>query len=94
MSKPIHTAQSKRLRHLLVQARNESTLTQTELAARIRRPQTFVSKVELGERRVDVIELFEILHATKVDPVRFVTRLLRRESQHPRVWQTKRFVVL
>jgi transcriptional regulator with XRE-family HTH domain len=38
---------------LLVQARKDAGLTQAELGARIGQRQTFVSKVELGERRLD-----------------------------------------
>ena len=37
--------------------REEAGLTQQEVAARLRRPQTWVSKCELGERRVDFVEL-------------------------------------
>lgn len=48
------------LAQLLVKAREAAGLTQVELAARLRRPQSFVSKVESGERRLDVIELLEI----------------------------------
>jgi transcriptional regulator with XRE-family HTH domain len=79
MSKPIHTAQSKRLRQLLVRYRKEAGLTQGELAARIDRPQTFVSKVEIGERRIDVIELIQMLSAMRADPVEFVAALIRRK---------------
>jgi transcriptional regulator with XRE-family HTH domain len=41
----------------LGQAREEANLTQLEVARRLRRPQSFVSKCESGERRVDVVEL-------------------------------------
>ena len=42
---------------LLKRARQESGLTQTEVARLLRRPQSFVSKSESGERRVDYVEL-------------------------------------
>ena len=48
-----------RLGQLLVEARQAAGLTQAELAARLRRPQSYVSKYESGERRLDVIELIE-----------------------------------
>ena len=48
---PLYT----RLRELLTEARIHSGLTQTELAVRLRRPQSFVAKYEGGERRLDVI---------------------------------------
>ena len=47
-------------RRFLVQlraARERAGLTQAEVARRLRRPQSFVSKCEAGERRVDVVEL-------------------------------------
>ena len=52
--------QSKRYRAflgLLRQAREAAGLTQEEVARRLGRPQTWVSKCELGERRVDFVEL-------------------------------------
>jgi len=47
----------------LVSARKEAGLTQEELARRVRRTQSWVSKVERGERRIDVIELREVCQA-------------------------------
>jgi transcriptional regulator with XRE-family HTH domain len=44
----------------LKQARVEASLTQVEVARRLKRPQSFVSKIESGERRVDVVELGEL----------------------------------
>jgi transcriptional regulator with XRE-family HTH domain len=38
-------------------ARLQAGLTQVEVAAALRRPQSFISKCESGERRVDVVEL-------------------------------------
>ena len=40
-------------------ARQEAHLTQVDVARSLRRPQSFVSKCESGERRVDVVELQE-----------------------------------
>jgi transcriptional regulator with XRE-family HTH domain len=44
----------------LRQARVEAGLTQVEVANRLKRPQSFVSKIESGERRVDAVELSEL----------------------------------
>ncbi|WP_417842773.1 helix-turn-helix domain-containing protein [Thalassospira sp.] len=52
----------------LVSARKACDLTQTELAERLRKPQSFVSKYERCERRLDVVELIEIARYLKLDP--------------------------
>ena len=44
----------------LKQARVEAELTQVEVAKKLKRPQSFVSKIESGERRVDAVELSEL----------------------------------
>jgi transcriptional regulator with XRE-family HTH domain len=45
---------------LLKTARLESGLTQIEVSKKLKRPQSYISKIERGERRVDVVELGEI----------------------------------
>ena len=52
-----HSARYKRFLKRLRAARLQAGLTQIEVAATLRRPQSFVSKCEAGERRVDVVEL-------------------------------------
>ena len=53
----LHTKRYEAFRERLRRARVEAGLTQEEVAARLRRPQTWVSKCEVGERRVDFVEL-------------------------------------
>jgi len=65
----------KRLRELLVAARREADLTQVELSFRLKRPQSFVSKYERGERRLDVIEFGEVARALGIDPIRILDKL-------------------
>ena len=55
------------LQDLLAEGRRAADLTQAELAARLRRPQSFVSKYEAGERRLDVIEFLEVIEALGLD---------------------------
>jgi transcriptional regulator with XRE-family HTH domain len=74
-----HEAQ-KRFRELLVAARKKAELTQAELSSRLNRPQSFVSKYERGERRLDVVEFREVACALGVDPVQFLAKLYREIS--------------
>ena len=53
---------------LLVAARRAAGLTQQQLAERIGQRQTFVSKVELEERRLDVAEFIRLSRAVEADP--------------------------
>jgi transcriptional regulator with XRE-family HTH domain len=52
----------------LVAARRDANLTQVDLGKRIGRRQTFVSKFENGERRLDVAEFVRISRAIGADP--------------------------
>lgn len=49
------------LAKLLRQYRVAANLTQNEVATRLNKPQSFISKVESCERRIDAIELIELL---------------------------------
>lgn len=53
---------------LLVQVRKDAGITQAELGKRIGQRQTFVSKFELGERRLDVAEFIIVARAIGADP--------------------------
>jgi len=52
----------------LVEARQKIGLTQSEVALRLGRPQSFVSKYESGERRLDVVEFVEVCEALSTSP--------------------------
>lgn len=61
----------------LVAARKEAGVTQAELAARLGKPQPFVSNIERGERRVDVIEFYQIAEALGLEPVALFRRIAK-----------------
>ena len=65
------------LRRMLVEARTEAGLKQADVAERLGRPQSYISKIERGERGVDVIEFLEIAKAIGFNP----TALLRKLGQ-------------
>ena len=58
--KTIYSKEYKAVLRKLKKARKKSRLTQVEIAKRLGKPQSFVSKVENGERRLDIIELKHI----------------------------------
>lgn len=66
--KSAFTAEYRRLCKLLRDARDQAGLTQQAVAKRLNRPQSYVSKYESGERRLDVIEFLRVTKALKVAP--------------------------
>lgn len=52
----------------LLNARETRKLTQAEVASRLDKPQSFVSKYETGERRLDVIEFLAVCKALEIRP--------------------------
>ena len=51
----------------LIEARKQAGLTQVEVAKRLGRAHSFISKCELGERRVDFVELRQLAQIYKKD---------------------------
>jgi transcriptional regulator with XRE-family HTH domain len=64
-----------RFRALLRKIREEAGLNQTILAKKLGKPQTFVSKSELGERRIDFLETLDFCRACGVNLAGFLARL-------------------
>jgi transcriptional regulator with XRE-family HTH domain len=64
-----------RFQKMLVEARRKSGLSQQEVADRLGRPQTYVSKCELGTRRIDVVEFLEMAEVLGFDPATFIEKL-------------------
>lgn len=63
MPKSVFTDAYKTFLDVLIQARKEAGVTQAELAERLSKPQPWVSNIERGIRRVDVIEFIAICGA-------------------------------
>lgn len=72
MPNPLHRPQYDTFRSLLIQAREASGLTQMEVAQRLGKPQSFVSKYERGERRLDFTEFMELATILSIDVTGFV----------------------
>ena len=63
MEKSIYSVEYQQLCALLRQLRRDAGLTQVEVARQLEVPQSFVSKYETGERRLDVVELRYVAEA-------------------------------
>lgn len=83
MEKSIHSAHYNTALSLLRELRQSVGLRQTDLAVRLGRPQSFVSKVESGERRIDITELRDICLALGIGLEQFVAELESRTSSLP-----------
>lgn len=73
--KAIFTKRYERLLTLLIEARRTAGMTQVQLAEALSRPQSFVSKYERGERRLDVVEFLEVCEALGVSGIRIIKQL-------------------
>lgn len=62
-----YSPRSERFRELLRQARVDAGLTQVELAEKLGKPQSYVSKAELGERKLDFLETLDFCAACGKD---------------------------
>jgi len=85
MLKTLHTRQNEVLLLLLRRSRQGKRLRQADLAVRLGRGQSMVSKIERGVRRLDVIELRAWLTALEIDFLAFMAELSRNLDTVPTV---------
>ena len=74
MQKSLSSAKQKSFLELLRQVREEADLRQIDVAQRLKQPQSFVSKYESGERRLDLLELELVCEACDTNLPEFVKR--------------------
>ena len=75
----LKTLRSRRHRALcaaLVSARKAALLSQGELASRLKTSQTVIARIEIGERRIDVVEFIDLTKALRLDPRTILTELM------------------
>ncbi len=78
VSRSSHNESYKLFLRMLRELRQESGSTQQALAKHLGKPQSYVSKYELGERRIDIVETFEVCRALSTDFVAFAQKLIDR----------------
>lgn len=59
---------------MLISAREQAGLTQVEVAKKLAKPQSFVSKYERGERRLDFTEFIELAGLFEINISDFVAQ--------------------
>lgn len=69
---------------VIADARKRRGLKQLEIAARLDLPASYLSKIEKGTRRVDVIELIRIAEAMEMDPADLITEVRRALDRRER----------
>jgi transcriptional regulator with XRE-family HTH domain len=74
-----------RFRELLIEARLGAGMSQSEVASELGQPQSFVSKYERGERRLDVIEFIKVARIIGFNPVEMISELMTEKAESPRV---------
>ncbi|MCK4794908.1 MAG: helix-turn-helix transcriptional regulator [Desulfobacteraceae bacterium] len=72
MNKSIFTADYGVFLRILRKARQDAGLTQEQLAERLGQTQSFISKCERGERRLDVVEIRRICQVMELSFVEFI----------------------
>ena len=75
MTRSVFSPAYRRLREWLIEARHARGISQAQLADLLGRPQSFISKYERGERRLDFVEVLEIAAALHVDACDLVREL-------------------
>lgn len=75
MTKTLGTRRHEALVALLKEKREAAGLTQTELASKLGEYQSFVARLESGERRVDVIEFLKLANILRFDPLKVLKEL-------------------
>jgi transcriptional regulator with XRE-family HTH domain len=82
VEKSTHTSQYDALRAKLIEMRKAAKLNQRQLAAKLGREHSFVGRMEIGDRRLDVVELFWVCRALNRDPVQVFTEIAEELSRN------------
>jgi transcriptional regulator with XRE-family HTH domain len=77
LPKSIYTDRHRKLCELLKTQRKAAGLTQTVVAKRLSKPPSYVAKYELGDRRLDVLELIDVAAAIGFDPCKLIKALVK-----------------
>jgi len=83
MKKTIYSENYNRLRQWLREKREAKGYTMRSLSKKLSVPHSWIGKVELGERRLDVIEFIQYCHALEIDPREGLALFIDFKKQKP-----------
>ena len=81
MPRTLSSARQARLAELLVSYREAAGMTQVDVARALGRHQPFISNIEAGQRRVDIIELLDLAAAIGFEPRELIDELAKMERE-------------
>lgn len=87
MANPMHRTAYADFVRMLVAARKASGLTQIDVAQKLGKPQSYVSKYERSERRLDLIEFLDLAGVIGIDAPVLVSELLQTRKTAARSWR-------
>lgn len=77
MSRTLGSSRHKALIEFIIKERNDADLTQVQVAKRLKRYQSYVTLIETGQRRIDVVEFMDIADAIGFDAPAAIKRLYK-----------------
>jgi len=80
MSRTLDARRHEALRAFLVERRKIANLRQVDLAKRLGRTQSHVSNIEIGQKRIALIELIEWAEAIGFDPEEAITEIAKLDK--------------
>ena len=78
MGRHLRSARHRALIAAIVEAREATGLSQREFAAKLKRSNNFVWRIEAGERQVNVLDFIEIANAAGLEPAELMNRVMYR----------------
>jgi transcriptional regulator with XRE-family HTH domain len=78
LSRTLRSPRHEVLRRLVIQKRKKARLRQVDVARRLGRYQSYITNIETGQRRIDVVELIDLANAIGFDPREAITALIKK----------------
>ncbi len=83
MGRHLRSARHRALIAAIVEARKATGLSQREFAAKLKRSNNFVWRIEAGERQVNVLDFIEIARAAGLEPAKLMERVTHHSGSAP-----------